>query len=72
MADYQKMYYLICSSASKAIDAPPEEAKRLLQTALYEAEDIYIRTCGEDETQEETKLRPQRQQASDRNTTTQI
>jgi len=49
MADYQKMYYLICSAASKAIDAPPEEAKRLLQTALYEAEDIYIRTCGEDE-----------------------
>lgn len=49
MADYQKMYYLICSAASKAIDAPPEEAKRLLQTALYEAEDIYIQTCGEEE-----------------------
>ncbi len=42
MADYRKMYYIICGAASKAIDAPPQEAKRLLQTALYEAEDIYI------------------------------
>ena len=55
MADYQKMYYLICSAASKAIDAPPEEAKRLLRAALYEAEEIYIRTCGEGETQEKTR-----------------
>lgn len=55
MADYQKMYYIICAAASKAIDAPPEEAKRILQTALYEAEDLYIRTCGEDETQAEIK-----------------
>lgn len=45
MIDYQKMYYIICSAASKAIDAPPKEAKRLLQTALYEAEDVYIRTA---------------------------
>lgn len=59
MADYQKMYYLICVAASKAIDAPSEEAKQLLQTALYEAEDMYIRTCGEDATQEEAKPRPQ-------------
>lgn len=59
MADYQKMYYIICSAASKAIDAPPEETKQLLQTALYEAEDIYIRTWKEDETQERTKPRPQ-------------
>ena len=47
MADYQKMYYLLCSAASKAIDAPPEEYKQLLQNALYEAEEIYIRTCAE-------------------------
>ena len=46
MADYQKMYYLLCSAASKAIDAP-EEYKQLLQNALYEAEEIYIRTCAE-------------------------
>lgn len=55
MIDYQKMYYLICGAASKAIDAPPEEAKQLLQTALYEAEDIYIRTYREEEAQEKTK-----------------
>ena len=58
MIDYPKMYYLICNAASKAIDAPPEEAKQLLQTALYEAEDIYIRTSREYETQEDTKPPP--------------
>ncbi len=53
MADYQKMYNLLCSAASEAIDAPPEKAKRLLQNALYAAEEIYIHTCGGD--REETK-----------------
>lgn len=47
MADYQKMYYIICNAASKAIDASPEEAKQLLQKALLEAENVYICTCGE-------------------------
>ena len=51
MADYQKMYYLLCSAASKAIDAPPEEARRILQNALDEAEEIYL------DTQTEPKLR---------------
>lgn len=55
MADYQKMYFLLCSAASKAIDAPPDEARRLLQNALHEAEEIYIRTCGEGD--DEAKLR---------------
>ena len=55
MTDYRKMYHLLCTAASKAIDAPPEEAKRLLQNALREAEEIYIRTSEEDE--EEAKLR---------------
>lgn len=49
MADYKKMYCIICSAASEAIDAPPEKAKQLLQNALFEAENIYIRTCEEDE-----------------------
>lgn len=48
MADYQKMYYILCSAASKAIDASPEEAKRILRNALLEAEEVYIRTCEED------------------------
>ena len=49
MADYKKMYYIICSAASKAIDAPPEKARQLLQSALYEAENIYTLTCGDNE-----------------------
>lgn len=52
MADYQKMYYLLCSAASKAIDASPEEAKQILRNALLEAEEIYIRTCGEENEEE--------------------
>lgn len=54
MADYQKMYYLICDAASKAIDAQPEEAKKILQAALFQAENVYIRTCKEDKVQEES------------------
>ena len=53
VADYRKMYYLLCNAASKAIDAPPEEARWLLQNALQEAEEIYICTC-----EEEPKLSP--------------
>lgn len=49
MVDYQKMYYLICDAASKAIDASPEEARQILKNALNEAEDIYIRTSEENE-----------------------
>lgn len=30
MADYQKMYDTLCSAASKALDAPFEEASQLL------------------------------------------
>ena len=48
MADYRKMYMVLCSAASEAIDASPEEARRLLQNALQKAEEIYIDTC-EDE-----------------------
>lgn len=51
MADYQKMYYILCAAAAKAIDTPTVEANQLLQEALYEAEDLYIRTCEEGEKQ---------------------
>ena len=57
MADYQKMYYLLCSAASKAIDVPPEEAKQILHSALLEAEELFICTCGEEK--EKDKPRPQ-------------
>ena len=52
MPDYQKMYYVLCAAASKTTDAPPEEAKQILQKALYEAEEIYIRTSEDEETRE--------------------
>ena len=43
MPNYQKMYYIHCAAASKAIDAESfDEAKRILQEALYETEDIYV------------------------------
>lgn len=45
MVDYKKMYYIICDAASKVIDAAPENAKRILQEALLDAENVYIHTC---------------------------
>lgn len=48
MADYREMYYILCAAAAKAIDAPAEDVNELLQGALYEAEEIYIRTCEEE------------------------
>lgn len=55
MVDYRKLYHLICSAASEAIDAPSERAKQILQKALYEAEELYIRTCGEGEAVEKSE-----------------
>ena len=51
MADYKTMYQIMCKAASEALDALPvaedtERARKLLQAALYEAEDLYI---GSDE-----------------------
>ena len=47
MADYQKMYYILCRAASDVLDKLPEtrdttEARQILQTALYEAEEVYV------------------------------
>ena len=50
MADYQKMYYILCRAADKALDALPEDgekARQILQKALNEAEEKYIDTAGE-------------------------
>ena len=49
MANYQKMYYILCDAASKAIDAPPEQAKQILQKALDQAEELYIQTAEDEE-----------------------
>ncbi len=48
MADYQKMYYILCQAADKALDMLPEDAaevRRVLQRALEEAEEKYIETA---------------------------
>ena len=47
MPDYQKMYYILCSAASEAIDQMPDmpanqPARQTLLAALSEAEDLYI------------------------------
>ncbi len=47
MADYQKMYYILCRAVDKALDILPEEAlevRRVLQLALDQAEEKYIDT----------------------------
>lgn len=48
MADYQKMYYILCRAVDKALDILPEEAlevRRVLQLALDQAEEKYIDTA---------------------------
>lgn len=55
MADYQKMYYILCDAASKAIDfiqTAPEAAEQILRQALAHAEDVYVDTAGEEENSE--------------------
>ncbi len=47
MPNYQRMYAILCAAASEALDALPDtadnaEGRLLLQTALFQAEDIYI------------------------------
>lgn len=44
---YAKMYAIICHTISEALDALPESVenapgRHILQTALYEAEELYI------------------------------
>ena len=47
MPDYKKMYALLCSAASEALDELPDTAentkgRNTLQTALLAAEEMYI------------------------------
>ena len=47
MVDYQRMYALLCTAASQALDMLPatEEnsaGREVLQQALYEAEEMYV------------------------------
>ena len=48
MPDYQKMYYILCQAADRAIDLirqSPEGAEQLLRQALAHAEDVYVATA---------------------------
>ena len=52
MPDYQKMYYILCDAANRAIDfirQTPEAAEQILRQALAHAEDVYVDTAGEEE-----------------------
>ena len=54
MPDYERMYHLMCRAASGALDMLPDTeenipGRMLLQFALYVAEELYIRDCGEEE-----------------------
>ena len=54
MPDYERMYHFMCRAASGALDMLPETkdnaaGRTLLQFALYVAEELYIRDCGEEE-----------------------
>ena len=60
MLDYKRMYYIMCDAASRAIDDLPH-AGQILQMALDEAEEVYIRTCGPD-----LEARQQRYDEADR------
>ena len=49
MPDYQTMYHILCAAASRALDELPEAentntGRKVLQDALYEAEELYIRS----------------------------
>lgn len=53
MADYAKMYYILCAAASEALDLLPqtpenEAAAQLLQAALEKAEEVYLDTAEEE------------------------
>ena len=50
MADYQKMYYILCRAVDKALNVLPgegEQARQILQRAMDEAEEKYIDTAEE-------------------------
>ena len=53
MADYKKMYAILCAAASEALDALPDTpenagGRNILQIALYAVEDMYINASDDD------------------------
>lgn len=54
MPDYERMYHILCRAVSEALDKLPDmmkyrEGRNILQLALQEAEELYIREDEEDE-----------------------
>ena len=54
MADYKKMYCVVCSAADSVIDeldgmTETRHIADVLKAALLEAEEIYINTSADDE-----------------------
>ena len=52
MADYERMYHIVCAAMDRALGmlegkAEAAEARQIMQAALLEAEEVYIQTCGE-------------------------
>ena len=52
MADYERMYHIVCAAMDRALDMLEGEpgaaqARQSIQAALLEAEEVYIQTCGE-------------------------
>ena len=52
MVNYEKLYAILCGAASEALDLLPDTpetaaARHCLEGALEEAEETYIRNCGE-------------------------
>ena len=62
MPDYRKMYTILCIAADRALSMLPDikentAARLLLQTALLQAEDVYLDTAGEPELSDTEKER---------------
>ena len=54
MVHYERLYAILCAAASEALDALPDtkenaEGRLLLQTALFQAEELYISQTDNDE-----------------------
>lgn len=51
MTDYKKMYMILLNGIEEALSCTTildnPKVAHLLQTAMQEAEDVYIETCGE-------------------------
>lgn len=56
MVNYRKMYHILCTAASEALDTLPRTeanaaGRKLLQRALYTAEELYIESSGDEDEQ---------------------